>query len=369
MTDFPVDGRVHEGYEQVADVFRQNFAHRDELGAAVAVVVDGRPVVDLWGGWTGPDRTTPWDRRTLTNVWSATKGLLAICALQLIESGDLEPDAPIARYWPEFAKAGKAHIPVRWLLSHRSGVTGLEQPITDADLLDWPKMIGLLAAQGPLFEPGGAIGHYSLSYGYLVGEVIRRITGLTVGEFLLANVARPLDADVHIGLSAGDLPRCSTTVEPDVIPALPAVGCAALAAFANPRLTAALANQAGWRVAEVPAANGHATAFGLATVYGCLADGSGRLLQRPTIELGRSGQGPCADLIAGLGAEFGLGFMLGFGPSPRAFGHDGFGGCTGFADPERGVGFAYVTNRMGPGLRTDPRRAALVEAVYGCLGS
>ena len=156
-------------------------------------------------------------------------------------------------------------------------------------------------------------------------------------------------------------------VEPEVLPELPAAGSAATAAFANPRVTAAMANQAAWRLAEVPAANGHATALGLATVYGALADGSERLLRRPTVDLARAAQRPCAELVAGLGVDFGLGFMLGFGRSPRALGHHGFGGCTGFADPERGVGFAYVMNRMGPGLRDDPRRTALVDALYRCL--
>jgi CubicO group peptidase (beta-lactamase class C family) len=368
----PIEGQVADGFERVADVFRENFDERGELGAAVAVTVGGRTVVDLWGGFATPDRQRPWERRTLTNVWSATKGLTAICALQLTESGDLDVDAPVARYWPEF---GKPEIPVRWLLSHRSGVTGVgvERPVSGDDLLDWATMTGLLAAQEPLFEPGTVSGYQALSYGFLVGEVIRRVSGQTVGEFLAANVSRPLSVDVHIGLQARDLDRCSILVEPTESPVDgPVPGPAVLAAFANPMPLGRMANQDKWRAAEVPAVNGHATAHGLATVYGALADGSERLLKDETIELGRAGQGRCVDVVAGLDNEFGLGFTLGseqrsFGPNQRAFGHDGFGGSTGFADPEHAVGFGYVMNQMGPGLRDDPRKMALIDAVYACL--
>lgn len=241
--------------------------------------------------------------------------------------------------------------------------------LTAEDLLDRPKMVEPLAAQGPLFEPGSVSGYQAISHGYLVGEVIRRVTGQTLGQFFLANVARPLNADVHIGLPPRDLDRCSTMVEPKSMGELPSPGSAALAAFANPPVTGRLGNDPGWQLAEVPAANGHATALGLATIYSALADGSERLLKRDTIELGRTGQGRCVDIVAGLDNEFGLGFTLGgrqrsFGPNPHAFGHDGFGGSTGFADPERGVGFAYVMNQMGPGLRDDPRKMALVDALY-----
>ncbi|QYN22091.1 serine hydrolase domain-containing protein [Amycolatopsis sp. DSM 110486] len=371
----PVHGETAEGFEPVAQAFQQNFAERSELGAAVTVVARGRTVVDLWGGWADEERRAPWRRPTLTNLWSSTKGLVALCALQLVESGDLDLDAPVARYWPEFAAAGKAGIPVRWLLSHRSGVTGVapEHPLQIDDLLDWTKMTLLLSAQEPLFEPGSASGYHALSYGFLVGEVIRRITGQTAGEFFRANVALPLNVDVHIGVIRDDLVRCSTMVEPGAGPERTvAPDRATLAALANPLPLGRTANLTRWRVAEVPAANGHGTAHGLATIYGALADGSERLLRYETIELGRTGQGRCRDLVMGLDNEFGLGFTLGsdqrsFGPNPRAFGHDGFGGSTGFADPESGVGFGYVMNRMGPHPRDDPRKMALVEATYACL--
>ncbi|HEY6493914.1 MAG TPA: serine hydrolase domain-containing protein [Trebonia sp.] len=363
------------------EAFKRNFTDRGELGAAVSVIVDGTTVVDIWGGWADPGRQHQWEQRTLTNVWSVTKGMTAIAALRLAETGDLEIDAPVARYWPEFGRAGKQDIPVRWLLSHRSGVTGVaaEHPLTVGDLLDWQKMTRLLAAQPPFFVPGTVSGYQALSYGYLVGEVVRRITGQTVGRFFRDNVAAPLGADVHIGIDPLDARRCSVMVEPWTAGATEAadpsaLGPAVLAAFANPQPVAGYANELAWRTAEIPAANGHATAAGIATVYAALADGRERLLKRETLELGRASQGLCTDVVAGLSNEFGLGFTLGsdqrsFGPNPRAFGHDGFGGSTGFADPENGVGFGYVMNQMGPGLRDDPRKMALVDATYACLSA
>ncbi|MGW4489398.1 serine hydrolase domain-containing protein [Amycolatopsis sp. NPDC004368] len=371
-----VHGEVAEGFEKVEAVFRENFSERGELGGAVAVFLHGTAVVDLWGGWADDERNTPWRRETLTNVWSTSKGLVAICALQLTENGDLDVDRPVAHYWPEFAAAGKADVPVRWLLSHRSGVSGVspERSLTADDLLDWNKMTLLLSAQTPLFEPGSISGYHALSYGYLVGEVIRRITGQTVGQFLAANVARPLNADVHLGLARRDLVRCSKLVGPPantaVLPATPPK--AAIAALANPQPRAHDANLARWRVAEIPAVNGHGTAYGLAAVYGALADGSERLLRRESVEQARISQGLCTDLVLGLQNEFGLGFTLGsrqhsFGPNPRSFGHDGFGGSTAFADPENGIGFSYVMNRMGPLPRDDVRKMALVEATYDCF--
>jgi CubicO group peptidase (beta-lactamase class C family) len=373
----PITGHVEAGFEPVREVFLENFTERGELGAGVAVIVNGTAVADLWGGWADPARQQPWDSRTLTNVWSATKGMTAICALLLAERGVLDVDAPVCSYWPEFAQAGKQDIPVRWLLSHRSGVTGIGPGRTVAygDLLDWSLMAELLAAQEPLFEPGTVSGYQAISYGYLVGEVIRRITGQSVGQFFQDNVAGPLNADIHIGLDIAGAHRCSTMVEPvqspgAAVPVAPAP--AMIAALANPQPLGRFANEMGWRTAEIPAANGHATARGLATVYAALADGSERILKRETIEFGRSGQGLCTDVVAGVSNEFGLGFTLGstqrsFGPNPRAFGHDGFGGSTGFADPENGVAFGYVMNQMGPGLRDDPRKMALVRATYECL--
>lgn len=375
----PINGAVNRGFEPVEEAFRDNFATRGELGAALTVVVRGETMVDLWGGWAEPAGAQPWEQRTLSNIWAAGNGLAAVCVLQLVESRDIDLDAPVTRYWPEFGAAGKSDIPVRWLLSHRSGLTGIEpeRPLTLDNLLDWSTMVRLLAAQGAFFPPGSTSGYQALSFGYLLGEIVRRTTGQTLGEFLFANVSGPLNADVHIGLTRTDTTRCATTVEADrdALEAMsfPLHRRAAAAALQNPAVPGRHANDLSWRLAQIPSANAHATAHGLATVYGALADGSERLLRGDTIELGRTSQGWCVDAVVGVSNEFGLGFTLGstqhsFGPNPFAFGHDGAGGTTGFADPENGVGFGYVMNRMGPGLRDDPRKMALVAATYACLG-
>ncbi|RZQ65719.1 serine hydrolase domain-containing protein [Amycolatopsis suaedae] len=378
-----MNGRCAPGFEPVREAFERNFADRGEVGAAVAVTVGGELVVDLWAGWADAERTVPWREDTLTNVWSTTKGVVAIAAHQLADRGELDLDAPVARYWPEFAAEGKDAIPVRWLLSHRSGVVGigLDRPVTVEELYDWEHITGLLAAQAPLFAPGTASGYHALSYGFLVGEVIRRVSGQTAGEYLAEHVAGPLGADFVLGLGDADLPRCSSMIEPvltsaaaqALATAFANAGPVALAAMANPRVEGHHANADDWRRAELPALNGHGTARAVATIYGALADGSQRLLSDAALATARAGQGREVDVVGGLPNEWALGFYLGseergFGPNPLAFGHDGFGGSSGGADPEAGVGFGYVMNQMGPLLRDDPRKLALVAALYSCLG-
>lgn len=373
-----IHGECAAGFEPVRAAFEENFALRDELGAAFSVTRHGETVVDLWAGWADPGRTRPWRADTLTNVWSTTKGMTALCAHHLADRGLLDLDAPVAEYWPEFAAAGKQDIPVRWLLSHRSGVTGigLERQVAVKELYDWDHITGLLAAQAPLFEPGTASGYHALSFGFLVGEVIRRVSGRDVRAYFAEHVAGPLGADFQIGLgSPADLARCSTLVEPvltaemagALATAFANAGPAALAALANPRIQGRDANVADWRRAILPALNGHGTAKAIATIYGALA--SRQLLSDTALATAREGQGREVDLVGGLGNEWALGFYLGseergFGPNPRAFGHDGLGGSSGGVDPESGIAFGYTMNRMGPLLRDDPRKMALVAATF-----
>ncbi|OKJ96282.1 serine hydrolase domain-containing protein [Amycolatopsis sp. CB00013] len=373
-----IHGDCAAGFEPVRAAFEENFAGRGEIGAAFSVTRHGETVVDLWAGWADPDRTTPWRADTLTNVWSTTKGMTALCAHHLADTGALDVDAPVAKYWPEFAAAGKQDIPVRWLLSHRSGVTGIgvERPVKVEELYDWDHITGLLAAQPPLFEPGTASGYHALSFGFLVGEVIRRVSGQDVRAYFAEHIAGPLDADFRIGLdSDDDLARCSTLVEPvlsdemktALTQAFANAGPVALAALANPRVQGRDANDPAWRRAILPALNGHGTARAIATIYGAVA--SGRLLSAEALATAREGQGREADVVGGLGNEWALGFYLGseergFGPNPRAFGHDGLGGSSGGADPESGIAFGYTMNRMGPLMRDDPRKMALVNATF-----
>jgi CubicO group peptidase (beta-lactamase class C family) len=391
-----IHGTVAPGYERVRDAFAANFAERGETGASVAVVAGGQPVVHLWGGWADRARTQAWQRDTLTNVWSTTKAMTALCALVLIDRGELDPDAPVARYWPEFAAAGKADIPVRWVLSHRAGLAALSQPVTQDDLLDWAKMTSLLAAQAPLWPPGTVSGYHAVTFGYLVGEVVRRVTGQSLGRFFAAEVAGPLGADFHIGLAEADLARCAQLHNlPAPAPGEPPgraarLGAADLSGY--PALAAALGqpatrfrgNDRGWRMAEIPAANGHGTALALATILGAAVDGalgrlgSGRpdaphpLISAGTLVAARTGQGRCTDLVLGIPMDWGLGFALSgpeghFGPNPAAFGHDGAGGSAVCADPEAGFAFSYVMNGMAWSLVDDQRKMTLLDAVYASV--
>ena len=302
MNNGPVEihGTCEPGFEPVREAFAANFAERGEIGASVAVVAGGRPVVNLWAGSADPARTRPWQPDTLTNVWSTTKAVTSLAAHLLMDRGELDPDAPVARYWPEFGQAGKGDIPVRLIMSHQSGLTGLAVPASVTDYYDWEKITGLLAAQEPFFPPGSASGYQAITFGYLVGEVIRRIAGQTCGRLIAAEIAGPLGADFHIGLAEADLGRCadlqgvrpSEDEQAQLAQAYANAHPAALAALLNPALTGDEANEPGWRMAEIPAANGHATALGLATILGAVADGSGRLISTATLAKTRTGPGP-----------------------------------------------------------------------------
>ncbi|WP_406388759.1 serine hydrolase domain-containing protein [Streptomyces sp. NBC_00887] len=378
-------GHCDDRFAAVRDAFAANFEQRDELGAAVTVLVDGSPAVDLWGGWADKDRTRPWERDTVVNVWSTTKGPTALCAHILVDRGLLDLDAPVATYWPEFAAAGKESVPVRHLLSHRSGVAGLRDPHTLAELYDWELTTARLAATEPWWEPGTRSGYHAISYGFLIGEVVRRITGLLPGEFLRQEITGPLDIDFTIGFPEEDAHRVAELVQPKTVSREQAALFArmepvAIASLLNPGTGTAAANTPEWRAAEIPAANGHGTARAVAALYGILAgrgsvDGR-RILSEKAAERVREGQGSCRDLVLGAGfahdTELGLGLWLSgenasYGPNPRAVGHDGAGGSCGFADPEAGISLGYVMNRMGANIADDPRKMALIDAVYASL--
>ena len=381
-----VDGHCDERFAAVRSAFEENFRERGELGAAVTVSVDGEVVVDLWGGWADAARTRPWERDTLVNVWSTTKGPTALCAHILADRGLLDLDAPVATYWPEFAAAGKEKVLVRHLLSHRAGLSGLREPHSLEQLYDWEFTTGRLAATEPWWEPGTASGYHAFTYGFLVGEVVRRVSGRLPSAFLAQEVTGPLGIDFTIGLPEKEAGRAAELVQPPAASSSEQAAIfsqltpAALAALANPPVGAAEANAPEWRAAEIPAANGHGTARAVAALYGVFAgrgsyDGR-RVLSPAAAERVREGQGSCRDLVLGAGldaeTEIGLGLWLSgtngsYGPNPRAFGHDGFGGSCGLADPESGLSLGYVMNRMGPHIANDPRKMALIEALYSAL--
>ncbi len=333
------------------------------------------------------DRTRPWERDTLVNVWSTTKGLVALCVQVLVDRGQLDVDVPVATYWPEFAAAGKEELPVRYLLSHRAGLTGPREPLAIDDLYDWDRVTGVLAATEPWWTPGEISGYHALTFGYLVGEVIRRMSGRSPGSFFAEEIADPLGLDAHIGLPTSEHGRVAelrAAPQPegsDFDQMFAQMAPAALAALANPGVGAAIANTPAWREAEIPAANGHATAAAIAGAYQVYLDGgerSGkRLLSAEGTERIRQGQGPGADRVlgagmAGLEMEFGLGVILSgplgaYGPNPLAFGHDGYGGSYGMVDPEAGVAVGYVMNHMGNQLNGDPRKMAVIAAINQSL--
>jgi CubicO group peptidase (beta-lactamase class C family) len=393
-----VEGHCEQRFAPIRDLFEQSFANGEELGAAIAFCVDGELVVDLWGGHCDEARTRPWRRDTIANTYSTTKGMTAICAHQLVERGLLDLDAPVARYWPEFAANGKAAIPVRWLLSHQAGLPAVRKPLASEALYDWDAMTAALAEQEPWWEPGTRHGYHALTYGHLVGEVIRRASGSTVGAWFREHVAGPLGADFHIGLApehdervadmqgnliggeAGrgggglpDLPGPLGQFLRDMTDPTTMTG----AAFLNPPGRADRHNTRAWRGAEIPAANGHGNARALARVYGALARGGeldgARLLAPESIERARTEQacGPDA-VLGGLPMRFGLGFMLRsdlmpIAPSPNAFGHPGAGGSIGMADPDAKVGFGYVMNKMKMGLVGGPTAFAVLQRFYSLL--
>ncbi|WP_330278800.1 beta-lactamase family protein [Streptomyces sp. NBC_00569] len=382
-----IQGHCDARFDAVRAAFEENFDEREELGAAVTVLVDGAPVVDLWGGWADAARTRAWERDTVVNVWSTTKGPTALCAHILIDRGLLDPDAPVATYWPEFAAAGKEGVLVRHLLSHRAGLAGLREPHSLEQLFDWELTTSRLAAQEPWWEPGSVSGYHALTYGFLVGEVVRRVSGLLPGAFLEREVTGPLGIDFTIGLPDKEAGRAAELVHPraratsEQAAIFAQLAPAALAALTNPVAGASEANTAAWRAAEIPAANGHGTARAVAALYAIVA-GKGRLGDRQILspegaERIREGQGSCRDLVLGAGftheTELSLGLWLSgpngsYGPNPRAVGHDGFGGSFGSADPESGVAMGYVMNRMGPHIADDPRKMALISAVYDAFG-
>jgi CubicO group peptidase (beta-lactamase class C family) len=345
--------------------------------------VDGRVVVDLWGGWADQAAARPWRPDTLVNVFSVGKGLIAACAARLAGQGRLDLDAPVAACWPEFGAAGKDQITVRQLLSHQAGLPAVRRRLPPDAMLDWSAMTSALALQEPWWAPGEGHGYHVNSFGFLVGEVIRRRTGTTVGTFLRQEIAGPLGADVHIGLPAADHARVAAFAWPGSPPAeeeLPNLADAQLmrwSAYFNPAGLSGFGviNSPRWRSAEVPSANAHATARGVARVYAALAAGGhldGVTVADPVaLSEAATEHAYGQDLVLDRPSRFGLGFQLTqperpIGPGPATFGHFGAGGSLGFCDPDAGLAFGYVMNQMGPRWQ-NPRTRALVDAVYASL--
>jgi CubicO group peptidase (beta-lactamase class C family) len=368
-----VHGTCDERFEGVRAVLASNLDNGLDVGASVAVVVDGEPVVDVWGGHLDIDRTRPWGRDTIINVWSTTKTMTALCALALADRGELDLHAPVARYWPEFAAAGKERVEVRHLLGHTAGLSGWTAPMREEDLYDWDKATSLLAAQEPLWEPGTASGYHALTQGYLVGEVVRRIVGESLGTFFAKEVAGPLEADFHIGTPPEHDDRVARVIPPPPLDVDPDPASVAARTLSNPQLRAEASWDEAWRRAEIPAANGHGNARSVAAVQALLACGGAaggvRLLSEAGCDVVFEEQARGTDLVLGLPLRFGMGYGLSgeelpLSPNPRTCFWGGWGGSIVVVDLDARMVVSYVMNRMGEGTMGDVRGVTVVMAAY-----
>ncbi|MCG5212882.1 serine hydrolase domain-containing protein [Streptosporangium sp. KLBMP 9127] len=386
-----IGGHTAPGFEEVRTAFAANLAGDQEVGAAVGVYLHGRKVVDLWGGMADPENGRRWERDTLQVVYSTTKGVTAACAHLLSQRGELDLDAPVAEYWPEFAANGKQHIPVRWLLTHQAGLPTIDHPITPAEAIAWDPMVTALAAQRPSWEPGTEHGYHGLTYGWLVGEVVRRVTGRSLGTFLAEEIAAPLGLDLWIGLPKAERHRVSRIITDPLefgtpaqidLDALPDPVRAVMAAYTDPTSLTVRSltvvqppldhNDPDEQSAEMPSTNGICTARALARFYAALigeVDGH-RILEPGTLAAATAEQVSGTDRILRVPVRIGTGFGLptpdAFWYSPTAFGFPGLGGSLGFADPATGLAFGYVMNRIQenpPNLRA----AALLSAVQNAM--
>jgi CubicO group peptidase (beta-lactamase class C family) len=391
-----IDGRVAPGWERVRDAFAANFDAGRELGAAFSAYHRGEHVVDLWGGVA--DRTTgrPWEEDTIVLVFSTTKGFTAMCAHHLAQSGALDLEEPVAMYWPEFAANGKEHVTVAQLLSHQAGLYDIDGPMSLEDALAWKPVVTALAAQAPMWEPGTQHGYHATTYGWLVGEVVRRVSGRSLGTYFAEEIARPLHADAWIGLPEAEEPRVARLqhflardaaspvaegADPDTIRQLVEqfMGPGTVLGRSLGAPGGALAPPDVWdlravRAAEVPAANAVTDARSVARIYAaCLGEVDGvRVLSPEQLDraITQRTSGPNT-VIMNLDLQFGLGFIVRSSliplGGPRAFGHFGAGGSMGWADPDAELAMGYVMNRMDMGLTGDPRTSTLVDACYASL--
>ncbi|MFI7026379.1 serine hydrolase domain-containing protein [Micromonospora sp. NPDC049900] len=380
MNDTPIHGHADEGFGPVADVFRDNFVQRGEVGAAVAVYLRGNKVVDLYGGLADPRSGRPWTADTPAVVFSVTKGIMAICAYLLVQQGRLDLEAPVIRYWPEFGRHGKAEIPVRWLLTHQSGLPTLDRSFTRAEVLAWDPVIEAIEEQAPLWQPGTAHSYHPITYGWLIGEVIRRITGETPGAYLARTLAEPLGLRTWVGLPAAERDAVAWMLAPlgEPFPAGDPVaerGITMGGAFAFPADADGLVsfNDPAIQAAQIPGAGGISTAESLARLYAaCVSEvGGGPLLTTASVDdavtVRVAGQQVYG--LPDVGHRWGTGFLVHSTPRPmlgaRSFGHDGAGGHLAFGDDQHRVGFGYVVNQMGGVV--DERANLLAAALLSCL--
>jgi CubicO group peptidase (beta-lactamase class C family) len=375
-----VCGRVQPGFEAVAEAFAENFTSHDEVGAACALYLGGRPVVDLWGGFADPQREKPWQEDTAVLVFSAAKGPTATCVNQLVEAGRLDVDLPVAHYWPEFGCNGKQEITIRQVLSHQAGLAAVEGDLTLEQVLAWDPVVAAIAAQAPNWEPGTQHGYHARSFGWILGELVRRTTGQSLGQYLAKEIAGPLGLHYWLGLPQQQLSRCATLIPPeggsDAVAALLGADSLTAKVMGGPSGLFGyndMWNQAEVLAAEMPSSNGVGDARSLARFYAAVfeeVDGV-RLLGPSQLALACEAQACGPDAVIFRETCFGLGYalqpFLAPGAGPNSFGHPGAGGAVAFADPDAQLGFAYVMNAMQFNLEGDSRSVGLIKAVYDCL--
>ena len=371
MTDNMVHGSSQDRFAHVRDVMATSLESGADVGASFCATIDGETVIDIWGGWADEAKTRPWEADTIVNVYSTTKTMTALTALLIADRGDLDFDAPVAKYWPEFAQNGKAEVTVAQLMSHSSGLSGWEEPITREDLYDWDKATSLLAAQAPWWEPGTQVGYHAITQGYLVGEVVRRITGKSLGTVFREEIAEPLDADFHIGLAAEHDRRVADLIPPKAGAAQAAANNIQRKTFTNPPINPFDTRSREWRGAEIPAAGGTGNARSVAEIHALLANGGiakgKRILSEAGCRKALEQQIEGNDLVLmGLPLKFGLGFGLTGQvvqlPNENSIFWGGYGGSQIIIDMENRATYCYVMNKMGEGLLGDMRSADLIGA-------
>ena len=375
-----VSGKADKRFEPVRDALAGHLASGNELGASIVVDIGGETVVDIWGGWRDADRRSPWTEDTITNVWSTTKTVTNLAALVLAERGQLDPYAPVARYWPEFAANGKEHIEVRHILSHTSGVSGWAAPFAIEDMYDWDSSTARLAAQPPWWEPGTASGYHASNQGHLVGELVRRVTGKHLKAFVADEIAGPLGADFQIGAAESDWDRIAPVIPPPPLPFdMDALDHDSMTykTFTGPPVAAKAANTPAWRRADMGAVNGHGNARSVARILSSITLGGTvdgvRMLSPDTIGLIFDEQSHGPDLVLGVPLRFGIGYGLPesqtqpFMPQGRACYWGGWGGSVILMDLDSGTTISYMMNKMAPGIIGSDRSEDYVRTVYGCL--
>jgi CubicO group peptidase (beta-lactamase class C family) len=368
----PIHGQCDPRFELVKMAFEKNFREHDDLGASVAITLDGKFVVDLWGGHLDEERIEPWQEDTLVNVWSSTKTMAAMSLLLLADRGEVDLHAPAAKYWPEFAQNGKKAVEVRHFLSHTAGLSGMDKKVEGDALYDWEWMTTALAKQEPWWKPGTQSGYHALTQGHLIGEIVRRATGQTIGNFFRQEIAEPTGADFHIGANEALDKRIGNLVPPKSGPS-PNPKSIAGRTFANPGVDATEPRNRAWRAAEIPAANGQGNARSIVRAQTAMANGGEAFGKTMMSEEGTKRifekQSEGVDLVLGLPLTFGMGYGLNnpaapISPNANTCFWGGYGGSSVIVDQDARLCFSYVMNKMESGLLGDPRGFGLAAAMY-----